>query len=66
MEGEMNGGMCKCPHHKFVPALVVLFALLFLLGNLGVVNQQTVNIVWPILVGLVGLKKLGVGSCRCC
>ena len=68
-EEMMHGGacaMCKCAHHKMTPVLVVLFALLFLLGNLGMVSMKTVDIGWPILVGLAGLMKLTGGMCKCC
>ncbi|OGL66850.1 hypothetical protein A2753_00145 [Candidatus Uhrbacteria bacterium RIFCSPHIGHO2_01_FULL_47_11] len=56
--------MCKCPHHKVVPGLVVLFGLLFLLGALGMVSQQTVSIGWPILVILAGLMHWSKGMCK--
>ena len=62
----MEGGMCKCPHHKFIPVLLLLFALLFLLGALGTVSQSTVSIGWPILVGVAALMKLFEGGCKCC
>ena len=70
MAEEMTHGgacaSCKCPHHKMTPVLVVLFALLFLLGNLGVVGMRVVDIGWPIIVGLAGLMKLTGSMCKCC
>jgi len=63
MEG-MSG--CKCPHHKFISILVVLFALLFLLGELGTLSERFVSLSWPILVGLAGLLTLFGGGCKCC
>lgn len=66
MQGMKN--MCKCPHHKVVPVLVVLFGVTFLLGAWGTLSWGTVNVVWPILVILAGLIKIGEksGMCKCC
>ena len=64
MDGKM-GGMCKCPHHKVVPGLTVLFGLLFLAGNMGWVSMETVAW-WPVLVILAGLMKMSRGMCKCC
>ncbi len=60
-----GAGMCKCPHHKVMPILVVIFGLVFLLGAMGTLDMRTVGIVWPIIVIVVGLMKLG-GNCKCC
>ena len=60
-----NGG-CKCPHHKIVTVLVVLFGLLFLGGALDWWGSQVVNVGWPTLVILAGLFKLMRGKCKCC
>jgi hypothetical protein len=62
----MQGGMCKCPHHKVIPVLIVLFGLTFLLGALGVISGNTVSIIWPSLIILGGLMKLTKGMCKCC
>ena len=64
----MHEGMsgCKCPHHKFFPFLVLLFALLFLLGALEVFSARFVSLGWPILVGVAALMKLFEGGCKCC
>lgn len=64
--GACGEKRCGCMHHGFIPVLVVLFGLLFLLGNLGVVSARTVDVGWPILVGLAGLQKLLEGKCKCC
>jgi len=61
----MKGGMCKCPHHKVVPLLVVLFALAFFLKAMGVLSAGFVDLAWPVLVGLAGLMKLSKGMCKC-
>jgi len=61
-----NMKTCACPHHKMLPILVILFAILFLLGALQIVGDSLVAIVWPILVGIAGFTKLGEGKCKCC
>jgi hypothetical protein len=63
---EANGNVCcKCPHHKIFPLLVVLFGLDFLLGTLNVFSAYTVNIIWPIIIIIIGFMKMGRG-CKCC
>ncbi|MDO8655313.1 MAG: hypothetical protein Q7R48_02745 [bacterium] len=63
----MNGDKtCGCVHHKAFPVLIVLFGLLFLLGEMNVVAASTVNLGWPILIILAGLVKLSKGMCKCC
>lgn len=47
-----------CGDRHFVPILVILFALLFLLQALGYVSDSVVSIVWPILVGVGGIALL--------
>lgn len=59
-----NEKVCGCPHHKMVPALVVIFGLVFLLRNLDVLSSSTVDIVWPIIVGVAGLTT--ISNCSCC
>ena len=66
MEKHENDMVCKCTHHKFVPLVVILFALTFLLGALDVLGARTVSVIWPILVGVVGLMKLTESRCKCC
>jgi len=69
MEGEMKagGGMkCSCPHHKAIPALVILFGLLFLLEALGSVSMRTVSIIWPLIVIVAGIMKWTAKGCKCC
>ena len=62
----MMENKCGCPHHKIIPALVVLFGLLFLLQAVNVVSPELVAIVWPIIVLLAGLMKMAKGACKCC
>lgn len=64
--GGCGSGGCKCPHHKMVPLSVFLIGLTFLLGNLGTLSVRTVGIVWPILLGLIGLQQLFGYKCKCC
>ncbi len=61
-----SGNKCECHHHSFLPILVILFAILFLLGNAGVFQPPFVGIAWPILVGLGGILMLGERKCTCC
>ncbi len=66
---NMGGGvknMCKCPHHKAFPILVILFGLIFLLGALDIVTSGFVVLVWPVLVIIAGVMKLTGKSCKCC
>ena len=60
--------VCKCPHHKVIPVLVILFGLLFLLGALEIVTSGFVMLVWPILVIIAGFQKWAEKShmCKCC
>lgn len=67
MDEKMKGGMmCKCPHHKVIPLLVLLFGLDFLFGALHWVSTGFVSVTWPILVVAVGVMKLMKGACKCC
>jgi hypothetical protein len=59
-----TGKVCKCPHHKVVPILIVLIGLDFLLGATGTLTWSFVDITWPILLIIGGLVKM-VG-CSCC
>lgn len=63
--GGHCGSGCRCPHHKVPSLLVTLFGLLFLLKALGAVSMELVDLLWPILVLLLGLTKLTSGKCKC-
>ena len=65
-KGMEKGGLCKCPHHRMVPILVTVLGLVFLLGNLNVLTDSFVGIVWPLLVMGAGLTKLNEDRCKCC
>jgi len=45
---------------------IVLIGLTFLLGALNVLSPRAVEITWPILLILLGLKKIFSGMCKCC
>jgi hypothetical protein len=57
---------CGCGHHTAIPILIILAALLFLLEAQGHIPEVIVQTVWPILLGLGGLLKLGHHECDCC
>ena len=57
---------CKCPHHKMIPGIVILFGLTLLIGVLGVISLEAVSIVLPVLIILGGLQKMMGGMCKCC
>ena len=64
---DKKGGVCGCIHHKMLPILTILFGLAFLLLRLNIlVNEDFVNLAWPILVIAAGATKLGEGKCKCC
>ena len=57
---------CACPCHMMIGVFIALIGLTFLLGALHVLSPRTVEITWPILVILAGLKKMFDGMCKCC
>jgi len=63
---QASEGKCGCPCHKAPGLLVALIGLVFLLGALNVLSPRAVEITWPILLILVGLKKMCGGMCKCC
>ena len=40
------------------PILIILIALTFLLNSMNMLSGPVVSVVWPILLGLIGLVKL--------
>ena len=60
-----KGGMCSCPHHKVMPAGLILIGLVVLAGQLGWVSMAFVAVTWPILLILIGIGKWMGGSCMC-
>ncbi len=63
---KSSENLCKCPHHKTMSGLVILFGLLFLGGNLGWLGWGVVNAGWPVLVIVAGVMKMMEGKCKCC
>ncbi len=61
---EAQNACCGCPCHKFNGILIALIGLDFLLGNLGVLDQKITGIVWPVLLMLMGVKR--IVRCKCC
>ncbi len=61
-----KGDVCSCGHHSIIPILMILFATSFLLKFQGLLSADSVNIIWPILVGIAGVVKLTEANCDCC
>lgn len=71
--GGVGGGcgcgghkMCPCPHHKMMPLFISLIGLTFLAKALGWLGATTADIVWPLLLVLMGLQKMFGHLCGCC
>jgi len=45
----------------FIPIFVVLLAILFLLRALGAFSSEFVDVVWPVLLGIMGLLMMSKG-----
>ena len=63
---DMYHGMCKCPHHKMIPAFITLIGLLFLANGLGKLSDGTLAWSWPLALVLIGLQKMFGSMCKCC
>ena len=63
---SMEGKKCGCMHHKMTPILVILVGVDFLLGTLGLLAPQAVQIIWPVLLIIGGITKMSEGNCKCC
>lgn len=63
---QTSEGKCGCPCHKVPGILIALIGLTFLLGALNVLTPHIVEITWPILLILLGLKTMAGGMCKCC
>lgn len=66
MTHASENGKCGCFCHCMTGALTILFGLTFLLGALGVLGAHVVQIIWPILVILFGLRLMCNKACKCC
>jgi hypothetical protein len=63
---QTSEGKCGCFCHKMPGLLIALIGLTFLLGAFNVLSPRAVEITWPILLILLGLKKMFSGMCKCC
>ena len=45
--------------HPMVPLFVLLIAILFLLKAMGAFDQAFVDMVWPILLGIIAILSMG-------
>ena len=69
MQNMSSCEMCKCPHHKIIPALITLIGVLFLLSALNVIGEDVTTMTtigWSIAVILIGLNKMMSRKCKCC
>ncbi|MEK7664490.1 MAG: hypothetical protein AAB340_03605 [Patescibacteria group bacterium] len=68
MENMQDMKNCNCIHHKVIPFLVVVFGVTFLMGFWEMINWDVVNIVWPVIIIVIGLMKLveRMEICKCC
>lgn len=57
---------CKCPHHLMIPLLITLIGVVLLLKALNVLSAGLADIIWPILLILIGLQKMMAKTCKCC
>ena len=66
MHANMDGKVCHCPHHNGLAWIVILFGVLFLLADLGLLSWMAVGWIWPILVILAGWVMIMKKGCKCC
>jgi len=57
---------CGCLHHSMFPILIILLAINFLLGTLGVYSDHVVQIIWPIFIIVGAGTALMSNKCKCC
>jgi hypothetical protein len=58
--------VCKCYHHKVIPVSIILIGVAFLLETLGILTDFALNMIWPVLLIVIGGTKLGARVCKCC
>lgn len=46
--------------------LIVMMGLLFFLQALGLITTYAVSVIWPVLLILIGIKKVMKGVCMGC
>ena len=61
-----SGKKCGCGCHSVIGVFVVLFGVIFLLGNLDILSQRCVGAAWPTIIILAGITKLFKSRCKCC
>lgn len=66
MDQAQTGLKCPCTHHKMVPVYLIVLGLLFLLTALDVISSDVTDVIWPVLLILIGLQKLLQSRCNCC
>ncbi|MBS3065266.1 MAG: hypothetical protein J4451_02065 [DPANN group archaeon] len=61
---------CGCSHHygaaMLFAVLILVFGLVALLKTLGIVTQATYDLIWPIIIMIIGAKMLLKNCCTCC
>ena len=62
----MNAKICTCSHHSTVPLLIIGLSIVFLLPRFDVITDEITGLVWPLLLGVIGLRKLTERNCGCC
>ena len=50
-----------CSHHKVMPWALVLIGIAALLADFNILTWSAFNIIWPILLIIVGIAKM----CKC-
>jgi len=50
----------------FMPFLIIIAGLIWLLNNLGVISADIWSIVWPVAVILLGISMLSKKNCVWC
>ena len=59
MNEQDNSKTCKC--RKVMPWALILIGIAALLADFSILTWAAYNIIWPILVILVGVSKM----CKC-
>jgi hypothetical protein len=68
MENHEMGGqgkVCTCGHHMIKPVLLLILGFDFLLGALGVITNDFVQITWPIIIILISIAMMTGKKCKC-
>jgi len=65
-ENATGSKCCGCVCHKMPGILVALIGLVLLAGNMELMSAEWVGRIWPVLLILIGVKKMCKGRCKCC